>query len=218
MVATLNAQMREDLKHSNTREIRENGNFPAVVYGYKVDNQNISISYVDFLKTIREVGRNGVINLAVEGQSQKYPVMLHDLQTDPLKGEVLHADFIAVNMSEKVQVDVAVQLTGEAQGVKDGGVIQQTLHTVSVEALPSDIPEHIEVDVSHLGIGDSIQVEDLKSGSKYEINDEDSAVIVTVVPPQAQEDTGEPEEEAAAEALEAEKSEPAPDSEPNEKE
>ncbi|WP_070121545.1 50S ribosomal protein L25/general stress protein Ctc [Bacillus marinisedimentorum] len=198
MAVTLHAKKRDNLNHSTTRKLRDEGNFPAVVYGYKTENQTIYINYADFIKTIREAGRNGILDLQVEGQNSRLSVMLQDYQTEPIKDEILHADFIAVNLKEEVEVEVPVHLTGEAAGVKEGGVVQHTLHNLNVRALPSDLPEYIELDVSALEIGDALQVQDLKKDGKYEILDEQESTIITVLPPQK------PEEEEADEEAEAE--------------
>jgi large subunit ribosomal protein L25 len=119
----LQATERRDLKHSTTNKLRKEGSFPAVVYGRKVQSKPISVNSADFIKAIREAGRNGILTLTVN--DEKYSVMLHDIQTDPLKSEVLHADFQVVDMSTEVEVDVNVVLTGDAPGVKEGGVMQQ---------------------------------------------------------------------------------------------
>ncbi|WLR50906.1 50S ribosomal protein L25/general stress protein Ctc [Bacillus tianshenii] len=192
MSNALKANVREDLKHSTTREIRQNGGFPAVVYGKNKPTKSISVTAVEFVKTIREVGRNGIIDLAIDGDT-KERVMLHDIQIDPIKDEVVHADFFIVDMSSTVDVEVNVHIVGEAKGAQEGGVLDQPAHELSVRALPSDIPESIEVDVSNLEIGDTIQVKDLREGRQYEILDDEHTTIATVVPPttEVEEDSGE---------------------------
>ncbi len=194
MAVILHAKKRDNLNHSTTRKLRDEGNFPAVVYGYKTENKTIYINYADFIKTIREAGRNGILDLQVEGENSKLSVMLQEYQTEPIKDEILHADFIAVNLKEEVEVEVPVHLAGESAGAKEGGVIQHTLHNLNVRALPSDLPEYLELDVSELEIGDALQVQDLKKDGKYEILDEPESTIVTVLPPQK------PEEEEAEDA------------------
>lgn len=182
MSALLQANLREDTtKKSVITNIRKQGGFPAIVYGKDKPNKAISIDALDFMKVIKDVGKNGVIQLKVD--TEQDAVMLYDIQTDPLKGEVVHADFYRVDMSTEVDAEVAVHLTGEAQGVKDGGILQHPLHQVSIKSLPGDIPEQIDVDVSALEVGDSIYVKDLKGNNKYEIQDDDDTVIVSILPP-----------------------------------
>ncbi|ARQ08040.1 50S ribosomal protein L25/general stress protein Ctc [Macrococcoides canis] len=179
-------------------KIRNEGKIPAVVYGYGASNTAVKVDEPEFIKVIREVGRNGVIELGVGSKSIK--VMVSDYQIDPLKNKITHIDFLAINMKSELTVDVVVNLTGEAEGAKEGGVVQQPLFQLSVTATPDEIPESIEVDVTELNIGDSIMVGDLKADKAYTINNEDDEAIVSVVPPTVEE---EPEEEEG-EAVEGE--------------
>jgi large subunit ribosomal protein L25 len=194
----LQAHVREDLKRSATRKLREDGSVPAVVYGYNQNSKSIFLDSIDFIKTMREVGRNGVLTLVVE--KDKFPVMLHDVQVDPLKDQVVHADFYVVNMKEEVDAEVTISLVGEPAGVKDGGVLSQALNEISVRALPNDVPSVIEVDVSHLAINDSITISDIPKEGKYEITNEDlEETIASVLPPRQVEEV---EDETAAEETE----------------
>lgn len=175
-------------------KIRNEGKIPAVVYGYGASNTSVKVDEPEFVKVIREVGRNGVIELGVGSKAIK--VMVSDYQIDPLKNKVTHIDFLAINMKSELTVDVVVNLTGEAQGVKEGGVVQQPLFQLSVTATPDEIPETIEVDVTELNIGDSIMVGDLKADKAYTINNEDDEAIVSVVPPTVESEEGEATEGA----------------------
>ncbi|WP_170008596.1 50S ribosomal protein L25/general stress protein Ctc [Bacillus fonticola] len=195
MAINLNAKKRTDLKGSTTRLLRESGSIPAVVYGNKADNTPITVDSIAFVKTMREAGRNGVINLSVEGST--YNVILSDYQQDFLKNEVTHADFLAVDMSAEIDADVQVTLVGNAQGVKDGGVLQQSLHEVSVTAKPSDIPMAVEFDISSLVVSDTVTVADLKtSASNYTINHEDGETVASILPPRQEEEIDSGEEQA----------------------
>ncbi|WP_066185694.1 MULTISPECIES: 50S ribosomal protein L25/general stress protein Ctc [Gracilibacillus] len=193
MAIALKANKREDLKISNTKALRASGEVPAVIYGYQVEPQTISVNSIELLKTVRDEGKNAIISLQVDGGS--VDVMLHEYQVDPLKDALVHADFYAVNMKEAMEVQVPIVLEGEAIGVKqDNGVLQQPLYELSISAKPSDIPEQITVDVSELGIGDSIMVSDLKAGSNFEIvEDGDTAVVSILVPDEEPEETTEEE-------------------------
>lgn len=175
-------------------KIRNEGKIPAVVYGYGASNTSVKVDEPEFVKVIREVGRNGVIELGVGSKAIK--VMVSDYQIDPLKNKVTHIDFLAINMKSELTVDVVVNLTGEAQGVKEGGVVQQPLFQLSVTATPDEIPETIEVDVTELNVGDSIMVGDLKADKAYTINNEDDEAIVSVVPPTVESEEGEATEGA----------------------
>ncbi|MCT2534314.1 50S ribosomal protein L25/general stress protein Ctc [Aquibacillus koreensis] len=197
MAIKLKADERSDLKRSNTKKIRQAGNIPAVVYGNNKKVKTISVNSIDLLKTVRDEGKNAIISLEVGGES--VDVMLHEYQTEPLRDELVHADFYVVNMSQEMDVQVTIHLDGESPGVNDGGVLQQPLHELSVRAKPGDIPEEIKVDISKLDVGDSITVSDLKSGSKYEILEDEETTIVTILAPDrgtTEDEEGEEEEQA----------------------
>lgn len=202
-MTTLQAAKREGKQtKGELNKLRNQGQIPAVVYGFGADNTAVSVDEPTFIKTIREVGRNGVIELQLDSESVK--VMVSDYQMDFIKNQITHIDFLAINMKAELTVDVTVTLTGEAKGAEEGGVVQQPLFTVSVTATPDDIPETIEVDVTELNVGDSITVGDLRGGKNYTINNEDDEAIVSVVPPTVVEETEEGEE---AEAVEGEETE-----------
>ena len=184
-------QTRSDLK-----KLRNTGKVPAVVYGYGTKNTSVKVDEVEFIKVIREVGRNGVIDLGVGSKTIK--VMVSDYQFDPLKNQITHIDFLAINMTEERTVEVPVQLVGEAVGAKEGGVVEQPLFDLQVTATPDNIPESIEVDITDLQINDSYSVADIKVSGDFTIENDPEESVVTVVPP-----TDEPSEEEI-EAMEGE--------------
>ncbi len=192
--STLKARNREDLRGSTLRKLRNEGDIPAVIYGGGMSNKAVAVESTEFIKTLRQSGVNGIISL--ETPDGKFEVMTHDMQVDPLKGNVLHVDFFKVDLTSKMDVDVPVHLTGECLGVKDGGIVQQPLYELSVRSLPGDIPETIEVNISDLMIGDSLQVRDLTTTGKYEINNEPEEVIVSILAPSL---NNEPDEQQEAE-------------------
>lgn len=207
MATVLKASPREDLKGSATRKIRKSGYVPAVLYGNKIESQPVSVESVDFLKTVREVGKNGLFSLDVSGK-KKHQVMIHDLQIDPIKNEYLHIDFFEVDMTSEIDASVPVHLTGESPGEKAGGMVSHLMYEVAVKCLPSDIPEEISVDVSDLNIGDSIQIADIRSKVNVQITNEDEETIVTVQAPAAEVEPEGTEDEAEPEVVgEAEKEE-----------
>ncbi|MFS0865391.1 50S ribosomal protein L25/general stress protein Ctc [Fredinandcohnia sp. 179-A 10B2 NHS] len=201
MSAILQATERVKDKNSTIRKIREAGNIPAVLNGTN-QSKPIYVNSADFIKTIRTTGRNGIIKLALE--NEQHSVMLHEIQTDPIKSEIIHADFKVVNMSNEVNVDVNINLVGEAPGVKDGGVLQQSIHQVSISALPMDIPQTIDIDISQLEVGQVIKLEDINSHGKYTINQDTSQVVASILPPKQEEEisTGEEQEPGEPESLE----------------
>ncbi|MFT8323641.1 MAG: 50S ribosomal protein L25/general stress protein Ctc [Bacillus sp. (in: firmicutes)] len=207
MSTLLQAKERTEFKHSTLTGIRKEGNIPGVVYGSKTKSTSIYLSEIEFLKTIKNVGRNGVIELAIDGQ--KYNVVLSDYLSDPIKRNILHVDFLAIDLSKEITATVKVSLIGDAAGVKDGGVLQQPLHEVEVTAKPNDIPAAIEIDVSELQVGETITIADIKEYKSLEINHEKDEVIASILAPRQEEEisTGEQQEEGAPDNLEGRETE-----------
>jgi large subunit ribosomal protein L25 len=208
MTSSLQAVERTEFRNSALTKIRREGNIPAVVYGNKLESKSVYINGADFIKTMREVGRNGVFPIDLNGKQVN--VMLTDYQADPIKNEIVHADLLAVDMSKEITADVRITLVGEALGVKDGGVMQQSLHEVSVTATPSNIPQALEVDVSSLQVGETITIGDIKQSRNFEINHEDEQTVVSILPPKAEEeiDSGEEQEEGIPDNEEGRETEP----------
>ena len=199
MSTVLQATERTDKRRGTLTKIRKEGNIPAIVYGAKKENTSIYLSEVQLLKTIKDVGRNGVISLDVNGNTQN--VILTDYQVDPLKNGFIHVDFLAVDMSKEVTANVNVNLVGDAAGVKDGGVMQQSLFEVSIAAKPADIPPSIDVDVTNLQVAETITVADIKELGNFTVNHEEDEVIASILPPRQEEviDSGEKQGEAPPE-------------------
>ncbi|NBJ71248.1 50S ribosomal protein L25/general stress protein Ctc [Clostridium sp. 1xD42-85] len=205
MAVKLAAQRREDHTKSATKQIRNSGRVPAVIYGKAKEAKSIAVNSVELIKTVRDEGRNAIISLHIEDE-KPVDVMLHDYQIDPIRDELVHADFYIVDMAEEMDVEVNLRLEGEAKGTKDGGVLQQPLYQLQVRAKPADIPEEIVVDVSDLGIGDSIAVSDITIKGNFEILDEAVTTVATVLAPDTLEDVEEaPSENAEPELVDAEK-------------
>ena len=199
MSTVLQATERTDKRRGTLTKIRKEGNVPAIVYGAKKENTSIYLSEVQLLKTIKDVGRNGVISLDVNGNTQN--VIVTDYQVDPLKNGFIHVDFLAVDMSKEVTANVNVNLVGDAAGVKDGGVMQQSLFEVSIAAKPADIPPTIDIDVTNLQVADTITVADIKELGNFTVNHEEDEVIASILPPRQEEviDSGEKQGEAPPE-------------------
>lgn len=177
---------REVGNHSTLTELRQRGFVPAVVYGYKTEATPIAISAREYEKALRLDGKNSIVTLEIDGK--KLNAVLNEAQKCALKGTLVHLDFLAVNMSNALEVSVPVNLTGDSVGAKEGGVIQQPNREVTVKVRPSDIPESIEVDISTLEIGDTLVVGDIRSISTFEILDTDDCLLVTVSAPKADEE------------------------------
>lgn len=203
MSTLLEAKKRENDGYENVNQLRVAGGVPGVLYGYKVENTPLSVSSREFYKVIREVGRNGVINLDLDGD--KVDVILHDYQEDPIRREVVHLDFLAVDLDQEIEAAVFVEVTGEV--ANDGGVLQHVLHELNVLAKPNDFPENIEVSVDKLEIGDSVTVADIRKNVSATINHEDDETIVTVIAPQQEVEESTEDENAEPVLISEEKAE-----------
>lgn len=202
MGTMLKANSRDDLKGSTLKKLRNEGNVPGIVYGKDIRSKSIYVDGVDFQKTIKKTGKNGIILLAT--QEGTYEVIANEVQVDHLKGDVLHIDFFKVDMKSEMDANVPLQLVGEPEGLKDGGIVQQTLYEVSIRSLPSNIPEAIEVDISSMMIGDSLQVRDLPKLDKYEINNEPEEGIMSILAPTLNNEPDEQQEKEDKEEAQAE--------------
>ena len=184
MSTTIQSELRVKGQHSTITELRTAGFVPAVVYGYETEATSISVNERDLLKTLRVTGRNGVMKLQLAGNEVN--VVLNDYQSDPLKGTVLHADFLAINMTEELEVSVQINLVGESKGEKDGGIISQPNWELDIKVKPADIPETYDIDISDLEIGDTLTVADIREKSKYEILSEDDYALVSISAPRSE--------------------------------
>lgn len=187
MAIKLNALKRDDLSTAKTKELRKSGQVPSVVYGKDKESKSVAVENIALLKTLRDEGRNAIITLEIEGDSS-VDVMLHEYQIDPVKDSLIHVDFYVVNMSEEMEVSIPVRIEGEAAGIKNGGILQQQLHEVLVSVKPANIPDEITIDVTALEIGDAISIAELPKVGTYEYAEEADTVIVSVVPPAAEEE------------------------------
>jgi large subunit ribosomal protein L25 len=187
-------------KNINLR-LRKAGTIPAVLYGRGKEPVPLAVNP----KTITDVlhsesGQNTIFSLSVDG-GERANVMVKDYQLDPVKGNLIHADFLHIAMDRLIEVSVNVDLLGEAEGVKAGGLLDFVTRSIEVECLPGDIPDSIKVDVSHLKINDYVRVKDIPADPKVTILTEPEVVIVTISPPLKEEV---PAEVAPAEAAEPE--------------
>ncbi|WP_391206166.1 50S ribosomal protein L25/general stress protein Ctc [Psychrobacillus sp. L4] len=183
MSTLINAQKR---KHKENASLRKSGFIPAIVYGFQVESQPIAVNERDLAKTLREVGRNGVIKLAVDGKTVH--VVMSDYQMNILKGQMIHADFLAINMKEELEVNVFVNLIGNSVDVSEGGILQQPNREVTITVKPSDIPESIELDVSKMAIGDTLTVAEIRGTVDYLIVNEDDYTLAIVSAPRIEEE------------------------------
>ena len=181
MSTSIKAKAREAHKRSVKTELRKTGYVPAIVYGFKTESTPISVNEKELEKTIRTAGRNAILSLDVDGK--KVNAVLKEVPKEPLKGKLIHLDFLAVSMRQELEVEVPGVATGTSVGVKEGGVLQQPNRELKLTVKPSDIPENIEVDITELAIGDTLTVGDIRDKVDFTIVDEDDVVLVTVSAP-----------------------------------
>lgn len=194
----LDATQRTDSGKGAARRARREKRIPAVVYGAKMSPLMISLDTSVFDKIIRDQGTSGLfLNLKIQGDDpQVLVVMLKDLQMDPFGIEYLHADFQQIDMDTQVTVSIPIEVVGTSKGVKDGGGMLQIIRReLEVICKPADTPDKIEIDVTHMDIGDAVHVEEIDLGADVQIPHEVNFTVITVVPPDMSEDTEVAEED-----------------------
>ena len=204
MEATLEAVKRDGRGKNEARRLRVSGQVPAVVYGARKEGQApvgvpISVDPKEVLRILHsDSGANTLINLKFDGGESR--VMVKEYQLDPVSHQLLHTDFYQLAMDKAIVVTVPIVLHGEPKGVKlQGGVLDFVTRTVEVLSLPTDIPEHINVDVSELVLHQSIRLRDLPENPKWKIVSEPETMLVHVVMPKVEE-VATPAADAAAAA------------------
>lgn len=204
---TIDVQKREEFGSRVSRRLRRSGKVPGVVYG---GGTGECINFAADARELRRVliGAGALIDLNVDGD--KRPVIVKDMQLHPVRGDLVHVDFLQVRLDEKIQTTVALVAEGadQAPGVTEGGVLELPTHTLNIEALPTEIPEQITVDVSGLGMAETMHLSALTppSGVTF-LDDPDETIVATIVipteepaEPELEEEAGRVGEEAAAEA------------------
>ena len=183
---TLHATRRVTSGSRASNRLRRDGRVPGVVYGSTIDPQPVHVSVRDLYAVLHtEAGLNAIIEVDVEGDSVL--TVARELQRHPARGDILHLDFIEVRMDEEIQAEVGVEYTGVPIGVRDeGGIVETIAASVTISALPTAIPSHIELDISHLALGDTLKVSDLPEidGVTYSADADDP--LLTVVAPAAE--------------------------------
>jgi len=182
---SFNATAREGTGKGAARSLRREGLVPAVIYGHGRDPISLSLNARDLDKMLGHIqAESTVIDITVGGQTAK--TLIREIQRHPIKRQILHVDFQALVAGEKVTVSIPVTLTGIPEGVKlEGGVLDQTLRELEIEVDPSSIPDHAELDVSAMVIGDSLHVSDIKLPEGVEILDDPETSVAVVAAPRA---------------------------------
>jgi large subunit ribosomal protein L25 len=192
---TIDVKPRNEFGTRVTKRLRRTGQVPGIVYGTP---EGDTIPFAADARELRRIliGAGALIDLTLDGQSR--PVIVKDMQHHPVRGEVIHIDFLQVRLDEKIHTQVPVHIVGadDAPGIKEGGVLETVTHQLNIEALPTDIPEFVEADVSGLGVADTMHLSALTppAGVTF-LDDPEETIIATVVVPTEEPEEPEVEEE-----------------------
>jgi large subunit ribosomal protein L25 len=198
---TLKAELRDTRGKGPARKLRAAGQLPAVLYGAGADPLALTLDAHDTHLLFHSISvDNTIVNLEVEGQKVPVPTLVREIQTHSIRPDVLHVDFLRIEMGVEVELEVPIHLIGTPKGVRDdGGVLEQSFHHLPIRCIPSDIPEEILADVSELEIGDSIHVRDLSVPDGVEILVEGDRMVCSVQAPTVLKSETEEEEDGDAE-------------------
>jgi large subunit ribosomal protein L25 len=198
----LTVKEREARGSADARRLRKEGFIPGVLYGKGKGSYAICVPERDLRRVLTGAGGlHAILDVVLEGQSTTHASILKDYQQDPIRGHISHIDLQEVRLDQPIHASVTVQLVGEPVGTKEGGVLSQVQREINVEALPMEIPEHIDLDVSEMAIGDTLRLADLPpmEGVTY-LDDPEETVLASVGLP-AREVEPEPEEGVEGEEL-----------------
>ena len=186
METNLKAIVREGIGSSESKRLRKDGNIPAVVYGLGMDPLSVSVNAREFRNALKtEAGTNVIINLEVG--SDNYTALAREIQKHPYRDEYLHIDLIQIDLTQTVEADVQIEFVGIPVGVKEeGGLVQTINSSISISALPTNIPTSIELDISALNVGDNLTATDVNLPEGVELaSEDDESLLVTITLPRA---------------------------------
>ena len=210
----LQVSERDRRGSADARRLRRQGLIPGVLYGKGKHSYAICVPERELRRVLTgSGGLHAILDVVVEGTKATHPSILKDFQQDPVRGKLVHVDLQEVPLDEPIQATVVVQLVGEAQGAKEGGVLSQVNREVNVQALPMEVPEHLELDVSEMAIGDTLRVSDLRPPAGATLLDDPETVLATVTMPTRVVEPEEMLEAEEAEGVEAPPAEEAPEGE-----
>ena len=181
----LEVEERESRGTRSSRRLRREGLVPGVLYGRGKPPHAISVPERELRRALTgSGGLHAILDVVLNGQKSARPAILKDYQQDPIKGRLVHVDLQEVRLDQPIQAQVVVQLVGEPVGVTEGGVLSQVQREITVEALPMEIPEHLDLDVTGMAIGDTLRLADLpvSEGVTY-VDDPEETVLATVTMP-----------------------------------
>jgi len=196
----LNVTLRKEKGKGAAKRLRREGFIPGIFYGPKAQPVPLTLDPKELEKALStEYGSRVLLKLSISGYDKKKRIaMVKDIQIDPVTYRWVHADLYAIDLKREVEVEVPVKLVGASPGVKMGGILEQIRRELTIKALPNNIPSVIEIDISSLGIGDSIHVDDI-APENYTIEADSNFTILTVSSPEAEAEEEEVEEEEMVE-------------------
>jgi large subunit ribosomal protein L25 len=211
----LEVKEREQSGSSDSRRLRKAGMIPGVLYGRGHKPHPITVSERELRRVLTgSAGLHAILDVVLEGQKATHSSILKDYQVDPIRGKIDHFDLQEVRLDQSIQTSVVVELVGESVGAKAGGVLSQVAREVRVEALPLEVPERLELDVTAMEIGDSLRLTDLSAPEGVALLDDPETVLATVtVPTRVEEPEEEVEEVEEGEEGEVPEGEAAPEAE-----
>ncbi|HXV87057.1 MAG TPA: 50S ribosomal protein L25 [Gemmatimonadales bacterium] len=182
----ISAERRTGSGKGGARQLRMQGKVPAIIYGQGRNAESVSLVARELELALMGHGSGStIVDLTVDGETVK--TLIREIQRHPVKASILHVDFYEIHAGQKIKAEVPIHLVGVPEGVRNaGGVLDQVLRTLQVEVLPEHMPEHIDVDVTHLNIGKSVHVADIRVEGVTVLSDA-AATICTVVPPRTEE-------------------------------
>jgi large subunit ribosomal protein L25 len=181
----LTVQPRTEFGSAATRRLRRNGLVPGVLYQKGAASLAFQLGERELRKLLTSEGvRTSVVDVSI-GSGSSHPSLFREWQVDPVRGAILHVDMAEVDLGTSIQAAVALTLVGQSAGVREGGVLDQPVHSVTVEALPDALPDTIELDVSSLEIGGTLHVSDVAAPEGVRIVDDPETVVASVTPPSA---------------------------------
>lgn len=182
----LGVNLRNEKGSRFSRRLRSTGVIPAVLYGGKEEPLSLTIAEKEFKKVIHGgAGENVILTLQFDQEKKKAKTaLIKEIQRDPVTHNIIHVDLKVISLKDKIKVNIPIQVAGQAPGIKEGGIIEHVLREVEIECLPTNLPEHIIVDVSNLKINESIHVRDLTSlPADIKILTPADRMLVSIVPP-----------------------------------
>jgi large subunit ribosomal protein L25 len=203
----LEVKERDSRGSAESRRLRSRGLVPGVLYGRGKNAHPFCVEERELRRALTgDHGLHAILDVVFDGQKSAHHAVLKEYQLDPTRARLLHVDLHEVRLDQPIHAQVVVELVGESEGVKEGGVLTQVAREVNVEALPMEVPDHLELDISAMVIGDSMRLSDLGVPAGVTLLDDPETVLATVTPPTRVElpEEAVEEEEEEAEALEGE--------------